>query len=391
MDYTDEQVARVYTEARRARAMLPGHPEIAFDWVQLPADAREQLMRSVSTFRERQHSNVFGHDPLFGAIVRALTPKMTGPGCKIGTFYVDIVPRADVGDTRSYGEEAAQVILDALSPDDGKTAFKPAAGNMVDTCGYRLIEVRCPACERCVAVHSGDFTGLDFTPKSLDRAVAAKAERNCPGLAGEHGPVCIGTFPHEHPAEARPETRGATDRVADDAEPLSAGSATAPAGAGYVHAAPQKIATVYVDVAPELGHFRYDLAAGLRDIADDIDRPRAGHRADVAENVMSADEARARYGRPARPLRKVPLHQPQFGDRVHYADYSHRCQPAIVLAGRAECVTLACEGSPSLTFTSFGPGTYTGGPRTAQPGEPLPLVTCADQTFEAGTWHWAAS
>lgn len=329
MDYTDEQVARVYTEARRARAMLPGHPEIAFDWVQLPADAREQLMRSVSTFRERQHSNVFGHDPLFGAIVRALTPKMTGPGCKIGTFYVDIVPRADVSDTRSYGEEAAQVILDALSPDDGKTAFKPAASNMVDTCGYRLIEVRCPACERCVAVHSGDFTGLDFTPKSLDRAVAAKAERNCPGPAGEHGPVCIGTFPHEHPAEARPETREATDRVADDAEPLSAGSATAPAGAGYVHAAPQKIATVYVDVAPELGHFRYDLAAGLRDIADDIDRPRAGHRADVAENVMSADEARARYGRPARPL--PASDRPRRPRRVRHPGVRRLSEPDIHL------------------------------------------------------------
>jgi hypothetical protein len=37
----------------------------------------------------------------------------------------------------------------------------------------------------------------------------------------------------------------------------------------------------------------------------------------------------------------------------------------------------------------FDPGTFTGPAREAAFGEPLPLVTCDDLTFEGGTWHWA--
>ena len=39
----------------------------------------------------------------------------------------------------------------------------------------------------------------------------------------------------------------------------------------------------------------------------------------------------------------------------------------------------------------YDPGTFTGPEREAAFGEPLPLVTCDDLTFEGGTWHWVSA
>lgn len=51
--------------------------------------------------------------------------------------------------------------------------------------------------------------------------------------------------------------------------------------------------------------------------------------------------------------------------------------------------------NPTGTFHNQGsrydPGTFTGPAREASPGEPLPLVTCDDLTFEGGTWHWCSA
>jgi hypothetical protein len=38
----------------------------------------------------------------------------------------------------------------------------------------------------------------------------------------------------------------------------------------------------------------------------------------------------------------------------------------------------------------YVPGTFRDPAREATPGEPMPIVTCADLTFPGGTWHWAA-
>lgn len=55
-------------------------------------------------------------------------------------------------------------------------------------------------------------------------------------------------------------------------------------------------------------------------------------------------------------------------------------------------VTL-CVLNPSGIFFQpqmpYDPGTFSGPEREAVPGSPLPLITCADLTFQPGTWHWA--
>jgi hypothetical protein len=45
------------------------------------------------------------------------------------------------------------------------------------------------------------------------------------------------------------------------------------------------------------------------------------------------------------------------------------------------------NGTSHKTGVLGDPGTYTAGPRTSTPGEPLPVIRCADLTFAGGTWH----
>lgn len=53
-------------------------------------------------------------------------------------------------------------------------------------------------------------------------------------------------------------------------------------------------------------------------------------------------------------------------------------------------VTLCVLNPTGLFFqtVAYDPGTFTGPERTAEPGEGLPLITCADLEFQPGTWHW---
>jgi hypothetical protein len=101
--------------------------------------------------------------------------------------------------------------------------------------------------------------------------------------------------------------------------------------------------------------------------------------------------------------------EPYTGAQVHYVSHSElppRCRAAFVTeltevevneqdpAGDGiyrQTVGLMVAnptGTDFLRGLLHDPGTFTGPERTANPGEPLPLVTCDDLTFEGGTWHW---
>ncbi len=104
------------------------------------------------------------------------------------------------------------------------------------------------------------------------------------------------------------------------------------------------------------------------------------------------------------PLKPVT---PDVGDKVHYISHGSPVLPdgsqAYPSVCRAAIVTEVPDGTDNpqtlglcvLNPTGMlfnrtvphHPGTFTGPEREASPGQPLPLVTCADLTFEGGTWH----
>lgn len=106
-----------------------------------------------------------------------------------------------------------------------------------------------------------------------------------------------------------------------------------------------------------------------------------------------------------RPHVSLPVHYVSHGSPVR-ADgtqaYKSRCRAAIVTEVYDEDAFVPEHGVPYVGLcvlnptgqffnegVRFDPGTYTGPERSAAAGEPLPLVTCADLTFEGGTWHWS--
>jgi hypothetical protein len=115
----------------------------------------------------------------------------------------------------------------------------------------------------------------------------------------------------------------------------------------------------------------------------------------------------------AAPVKLIET-QPYVAAMVHYvshgspvrADGSQAfksvCRAAVVAEVSGEhksrdgvltpLVTL-CVLNPSGIFfqpgMQYDPGTFTGPEREACAGEPLPLITCDDLTFQPGTWHWA--
>ena len=115
---------------------------------------------------------------------------------------------------------------------------------------------------------------------------------------------------------------------------------------------------------------------------------------------------------PQPPGLLAPIRQrkPQVTDLVHYVShgspvradgtqaYKSVCRAAIVTEVYPGQVTgdmpyaALCVLNPTGQFfkehVSFHPGTLASPERTASPGEPLPLITCDDLTFEGGTWHW---
>jgi hypothetical protein len=95
--------------------------------------------------------------------------------------------------------------------------------------------------------------------------------------------------------------------------------------------------------------------------------------------------------------------QPRVCDLVHYVSHGTpllpdgtQAFPSICRAAMVTEVTGDTAGlmvvNPAGQFfnqgVAYDGGTFTGPERQAQAGEPLPPVTCADLTFEGGTWHW---
>lgn len=105
---------------------------------------------------------------------------------------------------------------------------------------------------------------------------------------------------------------------------------------------------------------------------------------------------------------------PRVGDKVHYVPHSTPrgelgpvCRAAFITeltevevneqnpAGDGifrQTVGLMVANPAGLDFPRgvlHDPGTFTGPEHEASYGEPMPVVTCDDLSFEAGTWHWA--
>lgn len=109
-----------------------------------------------------------------------------------------------------------------------------------------------------------------------------------------------------------------------------------------------------------------------------------------------------RYELPRRiPAVPAEVHRavPRVGDHVHYVsygtpggEYASACRAAVVTASGTGIAVSLCVLNPTGIFLDRGirhdPGTYSGGERTARPGDLLPAVTCADLQFPGGTWHW---
>lgn len=145
---------------------------------------------------------------------------------------------------------------------------------------------------------------------------------------------------------------------------------------------------VEVEEPEQLEAFCFNYEGGI-----DLDKARAQAAAD-----MSAVAA------PLKLIEERP--PPRVGDDVHYVShgspvladgtqaYKSVCRAAKVTAVYGAKVDLFVM-NPNGTFhdqgTRYDGGTFAGPEREASPGEPLPLVTCADLTFEGGTWHWPGS
>lgn len=132
---------------------------------------------------------------------------------------------------------------------------------------------------------------------------------------------------------------------------------------------------------------------------------------DVEAYVAALDHAMFRT-----PAGKEPagVRKPKVGDIVHYVSHGtpHRpdgsqaftseCRAAIVtevspehssshgvLTPKAGLCVLNPDGQFFKSGLSHDPGTFRGPPRETTPGEPLPLITCANLEFTPGAWHWA--
>jgi hypothetical protein len=116
----------------------------------------------------------------------------------------------------------------------------------------------------------------------------------------------------------------------------------------------------------------------------------------------------------AAPLKPIES-QPYIGAPVHYVsygtpggEYGKECRAAWVTEltevevneqnpagdGIFRQTVGLFVANPNGTFHNRGvlydPGTFRGPARGATPGEPLPIITCADLDFAGGTWHWPA-
>jgi hypothetical protein len=136
-------------------------------------------------------------------------------------------------------------------------------------------------------------------------------------------------------------------------------------------------------------------AEPLRLLADVVAQAEADVLYVKHEIISIAEIRKLRYGldgNGAAPAHRLRSQQPWPGHRVHFAADSG-CLPATVRSVSGETVTLDPDPQPGnvtsvLYDVPFSPGAHTAGPRTAVPGEPFPLITYADLTFEPGTWHW---
>jgi hypothetical protein len=116
----------------------------------------------------------------------------------------------------------------------------------------------------------------------------------------------------------------------------------------------------------------------------------------------------------AAPLKPIES-QPYIGAPVHYVsygtpggEYGRECRAAWVTEltevevneqnpagdGIFRQTAGLFVANPNGAFHNRGvlyvPGTFRGPAREAAPGEPLPIITCADMEFAGGTWHWPA-
>jgi hypothetical protein len=114
------------------------------------------------------------------------------------------------------------------------------------------------------------------------------------------------------------------------------------------------------------------------------------------------------------PVNLPAERKPAVGDIVHYVSYGtpggefgRECRAAIVTeltkvvseqsSAAAEQIFRQAVGlmvaNPTGQFFNrsvlHAPGTFRGPGRKTAPGEPLPIITCADLDFPGGTWHWA--
>jgi hypothetical protein len=149
-------------------------------------------------------------------------------------------------------------------------------------------------------------------------------------------------------------------------------------------------------------------------ITDKPDEPETGQLFTSIEQVeafiaqrQQAQVPMWRYDKPA----PIPPRKLGAGDKVHYAShgspvredgsqaYPSVCRAAIVTevpehVENPQTLGLCVLNPTGMFFdrtVPFHPGTFTGPEREASPGEPLPLVTCDDLTFEGGTWHWISA
>lgn len=105
----------------------------------------------------------------------------------------------------------------------------------------------------------------------------------------------------------------------------------------------------------------------------------------------------------AKPAEPVKARKPRVSDLVHYVShgspvredgtqaYKSLCRAAMVTEVTGDMVGLMVANPTGQFFnqgTRYDGGTFTGPEREAKPGEPLPLITCDDLTFEGGSWHW---
>lgn len=228
-------------------------------------------------------------------------------------------------------------------------------------------------------VAHGCVLSVEVLPETAAAAGAGIAAEALAQMPGEPYPLDEPLPAWEHDLLAE-KARANVGQTPPEAENRTAGT-------GF------RVATAHVDIEPSFGTFREKLAGGLasalRDLADDI------------------------AGSPFAPLRPFPQQifqrKPRTGDRVHYVSEDGACLPAQVFdIGTAEINERDPAGDgryrEALSLTAYAldtsahhlggvlhePGTFTGGAREARPGEPMPLITCADMTYPPGTWHWPA-